>query len=44
MHFVHIVLMGKKTGECGLDSTSLGQKPLPGSCPHGNEPSGIHKR
>jgi hypothetical protein len=30
-------------GECGLDSSGSGQRPLAGSCEHDNEPSGSMK-
>jgi hypothetical protein len=30
-------------GRCGLDSSGSEQRPLAGSCEHGNEPSGSIK-
>jgi len=32
--------LGKYGGKSGLDSSGLGQGPVPGSCEHDNEPTG----
>jgi hypothetical protein len=35
--------LGNKAGGCGLDSSASGQRPVTGSCEHGNEPFGSIK-
>jgi hypothetical protein len=40
---IKIDLYQTGVGECGLDSTNSGYRPVAGSCEHGNEPSGSIK-
>jgi hypothetical protein len=33
-------ILGNRVGRCGLDASGSGQRPVVGSCEHGNKPSG----
>jgi hypothetical protein len=37
------LILGKRSGRCGMDAYGSGYEPVADSCEHGNEPSGSIK-